>query len=244
MENIVEAPKGVLAKPAMVYEDKHKLNHLQSRAKSSLTKIGQVAQAYEALNIGKFDNAVYQSLIAGGLSAIKNRLEEETNTTFESMRLRNESMRRETLEAAYALFNKLKGAVALLKDSARSGTVGDLYSTSFPLRLITISENGVPEITAQAEEEMREMCRLYLNTPEEVALFGKLQNAASVLNELREELEKHNTPIPTGAFGTHPVEALFKQAFEQKEGKLYAQVPFVKWAITADAERERIGRRF
>ncbi len=160
--------------------------------------VSDIAEAYSELNIGPFDNEAFQAAIHNP-SAIRDKVMGTVGQALALAPFKAKNLRQEMTEDAEALLSDLYKAVTVLRQAGQSPGSIPLI---FPLSSITINEEGSPEINGQNQEKLKEQyCRIYLESPEEKALYLKLKELEKAYNGVQEEFNKHRF---IGQLGVHP----------------------------------------
>jgi hypothetical protein len=234
MENISEKPGRIL-----IQEDEKKYKSMLAHGLILCSLVGEVKDNYKKTNLGPFESQVYKTLISGGIAGIEHQLITDVTARYEALNLRSQTMKDEILGDAYSIIEKLKRSVQSLKQE--SYTRGSMGEPPFPLDLISINDAEEAVITEEAKEQAKEKCRIYLNSPEEEALYPKFQAAADAINEVWKEVKAHeatNLPLLGGLSGAR---ALIINALWENEQGLYVRPEITGWIVNSyKAKKEQV----
>jgi hypothetical protein len=234
MEYISEKQGRILIK-----ENDKSYKSMLAHGLSLCSLVSEVKESYKKTNLGPFENQVYKTLISGGIAGIEHQLITDVTDRYEALNLRSQTMKDEILGDAYSIIEALKRSVERLRQQSRQN--GSMGEPAFPLHLISINDAEEAVISEEAKEEVREKCRIYLNSPEEVALYPKLQAAADAINEVWKEVKAHeatNLPLLGGLSGAR---ALIITALWENEQGLYVRPEITGWIVNSyKAKKEQV----
>jgi hypothetical protein len=179
--------KSKITERKLIFEDNTIYTSLVVHLPRVFRSIGKLKTEYEKLEIGAFDNDVYQDLITSGAKNIESRYNESLNNTLNGLGAINSQIRANLLSNTETAINDLKNALATFRNTIPTSTIS---GHSFPIHLITIVD-GLPVLTDDCKEEIKELhCRIYLTSESEFELYAKLENLTTSYNSLLKTLDK------------------------------------------------------
>jgi hypothetical protein len=173
-------------KPLLIAEDLAPLQALQRAQSKVFQHIEVVKDAYTTLNIGEFNQQVYNTIVVGRVEEIRQQYILEARQGVERLGISNSQIRQNLLAGTRESFNPFAEAVNQLV--AITYNPSTWSSESFPFHLISIDEEQRPILTEQATAEYIESrCKTFISTENEFRVyetFKELQEACNSFNSI------------------------------------------------------------
>jgi hypothetical protein len=170
--------------PLLIAEDLQPFQAIQAKQTAVFKHIELVKQAYELLNIGFFNQQIYDMIVAGRIEEIRQRYISEARQAVEKLGITNAQIKSNLLAGTSESFTPFAETVNQLLAITYNPSTWSIEP--FPLELITIAEE--PTITEQTKAEYIESrCKTYISTENELRVyeaFKQVQEACNSFNSI------------------------------------------------------------
>lgn len=175
-------------------------NHLLGQICNSLNKyhqpLNELKTAFDSLEIGEFNNEIFQELIINGTAKIESTFVRQLNEMLDKMDVSNSMIRKNLTEGKDNLMFNLKNKLKELKSF-----VPPRLPESFPrINLDDISYLDGEFKIVDKEVIAERYCRIYLDNEIEKNAFDCLQIIADNINKLNQHLAESHYPDKAIAF--------------------------------------------
>jgi hypothetical protein len=205
----------------VLYESRFGFNQFLSNLKHAENAFNNIAKDWNSLELGAFDRECLDNLYRADY--FRNRYSEKLLEKIEKLDLPRSL--KETLfesskspEGYRSLFIRMD---SLLSQSARLGHVamnGGFRSFNVDMTFFQVND-GVVSLVLDIEERVITQFQILGDTPEKIAVFEKMNQAAECLSELTSLLEE------TGLFRAHSIPLVQESPLFYLEGNSYKARP-------------------
>lgn len=211
-------------KAILIGEDLQPLNALQQAQKEVFRRIEAAKHAYDALNVGAFDNNVYIAIISGREGEIRQRYIEEARQAVERLNIPNPQIKKNMLAGTGELFSTFSDACHSLKQCTYNPTPISGFQP-FPLEVVTITEEAKPIITEEAKAQFIENhCRSYVATEQEHKAYEVFKQMEKACNSFHTMLKSAGVPVNIYNFNQ-----LNQLLYKSEDGTVTFKADTVKW---------------